>query len=277
MQSSQLSREIEVLVDAVVQQLEQAIEAATLTRARELTEEYLRKVDVNVDVDMDVGVEAEPRPRARAISTAPTPEPQPVDEARRPEPRRRRPAKAVVAAKAPPPVDPESERRAAELARLRAILRPTAPTPAPIVAPAAPMPVREPGPDDSLQALEDRIREEIPALASLSQGRCTARIASWVGRVRLHQSGPDAERTRIASRILIDKLRNLAWSMDAGKIEGLDLSWSTRNWRRYIDESERIAATPDAAPAPTERREASASDEADKASDDPDVWATPAS
>ena len=128
------------------------------------------------------------------------------------------------------------------------------------------MPAREQGPDDGLQALEDRIRDEIPALSGLSQGRCTARIASWVGRVRRHQSGPDGERTRIASRMLLDKLRNLAWSMDAGKIEGLDLSWSTRNWQRYIDECEVIAATPDVAPAPADRQE-----------DDPDVWATPAS
>jgi hypothetical protein len=270
MQSSQLSREIEGLIEDVVQQLEDAIEAATLVRARALTEEYLRNM--------------EPRQRPRATTAAaPPPTPRPVDAARPPAPRRRRPAKAVIAAKAPPPVDPESERRAAELARLRSILRPMAPTPAPIVAPL-PVPVREPGPDDSLQALEDRIRDEIPALSGLSQGRCTARIASWVGRVRLHQSGPDAERTRIASRMLLDKLRNLAWSMDAGKIEGLDLSWSTRNWQRYIDACELIAATPDAAPAPAERQEASSpssessdSSESSESSDDPDVWATPAS
>jgi hypothetical protein len=261
MQSSQLSREIEVLIEGVVQQLEDAIEAATLARARDLTEQYLRTMA--------------PRPRPRAaISAAPPATPRPVDEARPPAPRPRRPAKAIVAAKAPPPVDLESERRAAELARLRSILRPTAPLATPMVAPA-PLPVREPGPDDGLQALEDRIREEIPALSGLSQGRCTARIASWVGRVRLHQSGPDAERTRIASRMLLDKLRNLAWSMDAGKIEGLDLSWSTRNWQRYVDACELIAATPDAAPTPAERQEASS--ESSESADDPDVWATPAS
>jgi hypothetical protein len=267
MQSSQFSREIAVLIEGVVQQLEDAIEAATLTRARELTEEYLRKIE----------------PRPRAISAAPTTTPQlQLEEARRPEPRRRRGPKAVVA-KAPPPVDPESERRAAELARLRAILRPTAPTPTPMVAPV-PVPAREQVPEDSLQALEDRIRDEIPALSSLSQGRCTARIASWVGRVRLHQSGPEAERTRIASRILLDKLRNLAWSMDAGKIEGLDLSWSTRNWQRYIEESELIAATPDAAPAKSPESSADASsnkpssepssEPAPESSSDADVWAS---
>ncbi|HTA18767.1 MAG TPA: hypothetical protein VK989_05720, partial [Polyangia bacterium] len=99
-------------------------------------------------------------------------------------------------------------------------------------------------------------------------------IASWVGRVRLHQSGADAERTRIASRILLDKLRNLAWSMDAGKIEGLDLSWSTRNWQRYIEESELIAATPDATPAKPEDASGASSEGAPEASD-ADVWATP--
>ncbi|HEX4403662.1 MAG TPA: hypothetical protein VH560_02460 [Polyangia bacterium] len=268
MQSPRWSREIEVLVEDVVQQLEDAIEAATLARARELTEEYLAKVAV--------------APRAR-VSAAPTsmttatPQPLELEEARVPAPRRRRAPKAIVA-KVLPPVDPESERRAAELARLRAILRPTAPV-APIVA-AAPVPAREQAPDDSLQALENRIRDEIPALSSLSKGRCTARIASWVGRVRLHQTGPDAERTRIASRMLLDKLRNLAWSMDAGKIEGLDLSWSTRNWARYIEESELIAATPDAAPAKSQERPSSDSADSAEASSesdpsDADVWATP--
>jgi hypothetical protein len=255
MQSSQWSREIETLIEDVVQRLEDAIEAATLTRARELTEEYLKKVV------------------PRAISAPTPPQQLQLEAAREPEPRRRRAPKAVVAAKAPPPVDPESERRAAELARLRAILRPAAPTPAPVIA-AAPAPAREPTPEDGLQALENRIRDEIPTLSSLSQGRCTALIASWVGRVRLHQSGPDAERTRIASRILLDKLRNLAWSMDAGKIEGLDLSWSTRNWQRYIEESELIAATPDATPAKPEDASGASSEGAPEASD-ADVWATP--
>jgi hypothetical protein len=259
MKSSQFSREIEVLIEDVVGQLEDAIEAATLTRARELTEEYLSRV----------------QPLSRASSAAPTTAPQQLqlEEARRPEPRRPRAPKAIVV-KAPPPVDPESERRAAELVRLRAILRPTAPTPAPVAAPA-PMPAREQAPEDNLQSLENRIRDEIPALSSLSQGRCTARIASWVGRVRLHQSGPDAERTRIASRILLDKLRNLAWSMDAGKIEGLDLSWSTRNWPRYIEESELIAATPDAAPAKIQESSSAASSETSSESSDADVWAIP--
>jgi len=115
-----------------------------------------------------------------------------------------------------------------------------------------------------LRALEDQIRDRLPSLPGLSASRYTAQIAAWVGRVRLNQSGPDAERTRIASRIMFDKLRNLAWSMEAGPIEGLNLSWSTRNWERYIEENETIAAAPDAPPPPTPERDAK-----------PDVWATP--
>ena len=163
-----------------------------------------------------------------------------------PRPKRRRPAVAVAPV---PTIDPDEERRTAELARLRAILRPTAPTPAPAAAPipVAP-PLRAEVDEDRLQALEDHIRERIPTLSGLSQSRCTAQIAVWVGRVRLYQHEFEPERARLASRILLDKLRNLAWSMEAGKIEGLDLSWSTRHWQRYIDENELIVATSDAAP-----------------------------
>jgi len=114
--------------------------------------------------------------------------------------------------------------------------------------------------DGSLQALEDQIRDQIPSLPSLSLTRYTALIAAWVGRVRMIQSGQDRERTRIASRIMFDKLRNLAWSREAGTIEGLNLSWSTRNCERYIKDNELSAATPDPTPAPTP---------------EPDAWSTP--
>jgi hypothetical protein len=113
-----------------------------------------------------------------------------------------------------------------------------------------------------LEVLEDHIRDQIPSLPGLSVARYTALIAAWVGRVRMIQSGPDSERTRIASRIMFDKLRNLAWSMEAGTIEGLNLSWSTRNWERYIKDNELIAATPNPTPPPTLEPDA-------------DVWATP--
>jgi hypothetical protein len=64
--------------------------------------------------------------------------------------------------------------------------------------------------------------------------------------------------------LAFDKLRNLAWSMEAGPIDGLNLSWSTRNWERYIKDNELIAASPDAVPP-------------SKPEPDPeaDVWSTP--
>ncbi|HEV3190292.1 MAG TPA: hypothetical protein VGY54_07330 [Polyangiaceae bacterium] len=123
---------------------------------------------------------------------------------------------------------------------------------------AAPTP--SPEEDGGLKALEDQIRDQIPSLPGLSVARYTAQIAAWVGRVRLIQSGPDGDRTRIASRIMFDKLRNLAWSMEAGTIEGLNLSWSTRNWERYIRDNELIASTPDPTPEPDAEA---------------DVWSTP--
>jgi hypothetical protein len=260
------SREIEGLVQAFTEQLEEAVEAAISGRAQFLSDEFLR---------------AAATPRRRSASTVlavpvlpslteahkpgvaeRSPEVQPArPRATAVRPKRRRPA-LVSETKAPLPIDPEDERRATEFARLRAILRPTAPIPPapPLVAPT----LRATAEDDSLRALEDQIRDQIPALPGLSQSRYTARIASWVGRVRLHQSGPDGERTRIASRILFDKLRNLAWSMEAGPIEGLNISWSTRNWERYIEDHELIAATPEATPPAKPEPDA-----------DEDVWSTP--
>jgi hypothetical protein len=125
----------------------------------------------------------------------------------------------------------------------------------------APPPPRAADHNDGLRALEDSIRDQIPALAGLSQPRYTAQIAAWVGRVRLYQNGPHGERTRIASRILFEKLRNLAWSMEAGSIEALNSSWSTRTWERYIHDNELIVASPDRPPKPEPEAEV-------------DVWAT---
>jgi len=275
------SREIERLVDELIEAVESAISA----RARVLTEEYMR-----------AGMEDAPRAvRGNASTTEASSEDAPLPP---PRVRRVRPRPAVATKpKALPVVDPdeerrkaeraderraaeleqerraaeraeerraaelEEERRTAELARLRAILRPTVPEPpaTPVIAASSPP---TPEDDGSLQALENQIREQIPSLPNLSVARYTAQIAAWVGRVRLIQSGPDGERTRIASRIMFDKLRNLAWSMEAGTIEGLNLSWSTRNWERYIKDNELIAATPDPPSRPEPDPEA-------------DVWSTP--
>jgi hypothetical protein len=113
----------------------------------------------------------------------------------------------------------------------------------------------EPGErNDSLAALEDDIRDQLPGLGALSQARCTARIATWAGRVRLHQSRPGAEQTRVAALMFLEKLRRLARDMDAGTIEALNSAWSTRNWERYIELNELAAVTPDPAPAPAPAR-----------------------
>jgi hypothetical protein len=247
------SREIESLVEALIKRLTEAVEAATSARSRVLTDGYLRAAEAEA-------------PGALPVHASPTAEPSP-DVSPRPlrarpaRPKRPRPAK-VAEPKAPPAVDADEERRTAELARMRSILRPAVPTPPtpPVIAP----PLLAPEQHGSLQALEVQIRDRLLLLPGLSESRYTAQIAAWVGQVRLIQSGPDGERTRIASRIMFDKLRNLVWSMEAGPIEGLNLSWSMRNWQRYIEENETIAAAPDAPQPPTPEPDAEA-----------DVWVTP--
>jgi hypothetical protein len=262
------SPEIEDLVEALIRRLTEAVESAISTRARFLTEDYLRAAAPPPRRPEPIVLAAPPttaladQHEAAIVEPSPEVPPRPGRAAQRVRQIRQRPA-VVAVAKALPAIDPEEQRRTAELARLRAILRPTAPVPSapPVVAPPLPRAAEE---DDSLQALEDHIRDQVPALAGLSQSRCTARIGAWVGRVRLHQTGPDGDRTRIASRILLDKLRNLAWSMDAGTIEGLNISWSTRNWERYIQDNERIASTPDAPSPPKPEPDAAE-----------DVWCMP--
>jgi hypothetical protein len=250
---------IEALVRAFIRELTEAVESATTARARVLTEEYLRAA---------AAPQSRPEPKPRLASKLASPrnaEPAPAlpvgvepsgevppEQPRTARLRRKRQRPSVAAeTRAVPTIDPEDERRAAELARIRAILRPAAPAPTalPVVAPPT---QRVPEETDSLRVLEDRISDQIAGLAGLSQGRYTAQIAAWVGRVRLHQSGPESERTQIASRMLFEKLRNLAWSMEAGPIEALNVSWSTRNWEQYIHDNELIAATedPPASPRP---------------------------
>jgi len=260
------SREIEDLVEAFALRLTAAVESVTSTRARVLSEEYLRSATTPPSP-----TELKGRAASQLLSLNQPNEPENVEpsptaqgsppRALRVRPRALRPAPAA-AAKVPAAIDPEEQRRTAELARLRAILRPTAPAPM-VMTVNAPTSPRAAEGDDSLQAIEDQIRDQIPTLAGLSQSRYTARIAAWVGRVRLHQSGPDSERTRIASRMLVEKLRSLAWSMEAGTIEALNTSWSTRNWERYIQENEVIATGP-ARPPPLQPEPGA----------DVDVWST---
>jgi hypothetical protein len=261
------SPEVEQLVQDLTRQLTEAVELATSARARVLSEDFLRAA---------AEAQRRPEPAVRAAPDLPSSTDTKVPDVTEPslkvqpdqphavrvKPKRQRRA-LVSEAKVSPAIDTEEQRRAAGLARLRAILRPTAPalTAPLVVAPSSPPAAED---SDSLQALEDRIRDKIPALPGLSQSRCTAQIAAWVGRVRFHQSGPDGERTRIASRMLFEKLRKLAWSMEAGSIEALDTSWSTRHWERYIQDKEVIAAKPDASTPPRP-----------EGAEEVDIWSTP--
>ena len=263
MPEGRLSKQIARLTNQLIARLETAIEAQISHRAQSLAEDSLRKSARRGQRRIAAVSASLAEPPAPAPSEL-GPEPS-VTRPRQPRPSRRRPAATVAVAPALT-IDPDEQRRTAELARLRAILRPTAPAPAPAATPlpVVPPPRREID-EDRLQALEDHIRERIPTLSGLSQSRCTAQIAAWVGRVRLYQHEFEPERARLASRILLDKLRNLAWSMEAGKIEGLDLSWSTRHWQRYIDENELIVSTSDAAP----------QGERPDVSEEASVWAAP--
>jgi hypothetical protein len=179
------SREIERLVDELIEAVESAISA----RARVLTEEFMRAA-------MAEAPSAMPGHASLKAETAPDATPPP------PRARRVRPKPAVITkSEAPPAVDPdeerrtaereqerraaglEEERRTAELARLLAIVRPTVhvpPSPSVIASPPPPAPEE----DGSLQALEDHSRDRIPSLPSLSVARYTAQIAACVGGTR---------------------------------------------------------------------------------------------
>lgn len=265
MRALRLSKGNARLTREFVERLRGAIETEISRRALALTEESLRQVRPSGRRPATVAAvvlstdEAEPSPSIARRADA-------DGEDRKPPRSSRRRPPVSVGAMMPRPLDAEQERRSADLARLRAILNPMAAPPELITTPVpvAP-PERSDADEGSLQALEDRIREALPALSGLSQRRYTAQIAAWVGRVRLYQQDHEPERARLASRLFMDKLRNLAWSMEAGTIEGLDMSWSTRHWRRYIDDNELIAATPDPVPE-SERRDAG---------DDLNVWSTP--
>ena len=251
---------IDDLVEALVRRLAEVFETEVAARSRVLAEEWLRAAARETR-------EAKPKvaslpsrtlatSRARAVRRPVRPRVvKPAARSRQFLARLERP-KATASS---PQVDPEHVRRDAELARLRAVLRPTAPAPTP----ASPSPMASPPVplraedrngrserNGSLASLEDAIRDQLPVLGGLSQVRCTARIAAWAGRVRLEQSRPGAEQTRVAALMLLEKLRRLARAMDAGSIEALNASWSTRNWERYIEANELTAATPDADPIP---------------------------
>jgi hypothetical protein len=114
------SREIELLVQAFIGRLTEAVESAIAARARVLSEEYLRAA---------AAAPRHPEPRAGAIAELPSPTeapaadagvPSQTEQADPPRPAQVRPKRQrtapVIEAKAAPAIDPEEQRRAAELA-----------------------------------------------------------------------------------------------------------------------------------------------------------------
>jgi len=167
---------------------------------------------------------------------------------------------------------PEQQRRDAEFARLRALLKPTgqddtagaaetaaaAPSPLTVVAP----------PSDPLRLLEDEIRAQAHALAQLSQTSLTARIAAWAGRARSYE---ETTGNRVAAQLLLEKLRAFARAMDAGRIEALNGSWRTRDWDSYVRTNEALA---EARPDTTENSEEPQPERSGEP-DYRDVWSQP--
>ena len=156
-----------------------------------------------------------------------------------PRPRRRR--KPVRPA--PPPLDPEQIKRDAEFARLRAILKPTAAEPAPVVTPPVPPPPpREPTrattPGDVLRALEKEIQHVVPTLGRLGPERCAAQIAVWAAQVRelRDRLPPDVAATmRPAFRIFLEHLTQLQGAMEAQVVDALEPTFNAPDWDVYIE------------------------------------------
>jgi len=176
-------------------------------------------------------------------------------------PRARRPRAVAETPRHSPAVDPEQAARDAELARLRSLLRPTRPeglfTDPALASSAAAVPLDAPQ-AEPLRLLEDEIREQVHALGQVGTARCTARIAAWAGRVRAYE---EESGNRMAARLMMEKLRALAYAMEAGPIEALVASWRTGDWGYYVRKNEELAeAPPPPAPAPAEAPPESSAD-----------------
>jgi hypothetical protein len=151
--------------------------------------------------------------------------------------RRRKPVRPV-----PPPLDPEQIKRDAEIARLRALLRPVAqPAPVPIAPPPVVVvrePVRPSTPGDVLRALEKEIQNAVPTLGTLGPERCTAQIAVWSGQVRevRDRLPPDVATTmRPAFRIFLEHLAQLQVAMEAQVVDALEPTFNAPDWEVYIE------------------------------------------
>jgi hypothetical protein len=151
------------------------------------------------------------------------------------------------------PVDLEQQARHAELAHLRAVLKPTAqeaPAATAVDSASVASTLALDSPADPMRALEDEVREQMPGLAQLSPAGCTAQLAAWAGRVRAYEEGSG---NRIAARLLLDKLRALAHAMEAGRVEALSPTWRTSDWPAYVERNQALAGAPPPArpPAPS--------------------------
>jgi hypothetical protein len=156
----------------------------------------------------------------------------------------------------PPPPDPEQLKRDAEMARLRALLRPTSED-LPAVPPEPPPPAVPPPPatpSEFLRALEKEIQNAVPSLAGLGSERAGAQIAAWTGQVRQLRDRLPPELSalmRPAIRIFLEHLTELRTALDATFVDALEPKWHPPDWGVYIEanracaEGRAPALTPD--------------------------------
>jgi len=288
MRTRQRSKSVESLTAAFVDRLSRAVEHAIDARTRILAAEWMDLALVPAAVSPEVRVSpAEMAPRTDTLSaagggqgsaeTAPARTPnRPPTTARL---RRNGPGRPAKTAGASPTSSvspsttpsPEEQRRDAEFARLRALLKPTGYPEASGAAETLSAPVSAgvvAAPSDPLRLLEDEIRLQAHGLAQLSQASCTARIAAWAGRVRSYE---ETTGNRVAADLLLDKLRALARAMDAGRIEALIGSWRTSDWGSYIRTNEGLAEARSDRPETSEQSRPDPSGEPDFG----EVWSQP--
>lgn len=219
-QQKHAERQRDRLLKGLVGQLLRDLERATRLRVREAVNREWAARAAAAETERSAGAIATPKPRRRARLRPP-----------------------------PPPPDPEQLKRDAEVARLRALLRPAdeevpppaPPTPAPIPVPAA----RATSPGDFLRSLEKEIQDAVPTLATLGPDRCGAQIAAWAGQVREFRERLSPELSalmRPAIRIFLEHLIELRTAMDATFVDALDPKWQPPSWPIYIEANRARAA-----------------------------------
>lgn len=252
----------ETIARAFVQRLEEAIEAATRERGLALIDAMFARIRSRAGLGKRASARAK-RERRRILASLTKQFLRDVELATRERVRdeleRQRAARAEERRAArlmapprrrtrprplPPPPDPEQLKRDAELARLRALLRPTSedlpampPEPAPAPLPAAPPPPPA-TPGEFLRALEKEIQNEVPSLAGLGPERGGARIAAWTGQVReLRDRLPEelSALMRPAIRIFLEHLTELRTALDATFVDALEPKWRPPDWGVYIE------------------------------------------